>query len=62
MGYKDVLGDYRMREDSMTTSKTKMIKPQWNIYRKVLKMNPISSVWYLFCWGINGVLKYKVGK
>lgn len=62
MGYKDVLGDYRMREDSMTASKTKMIKPQWNIYRKVLKMNPISSAWYLFCWGINGILKYKVGK
>lgn len=62
MGYKDILGDYRMRDDSMTASKTKMIKPQWNIYRKVLRMNPISSVWYLFCWGINGVLKYKVGK
>ena len=61
-GYKDILGDYRMRDDSMTASKTKMIKPQWNIYRKVLHMNPISSVWYLFCWGINGLLKYKVGK
>ncbi len=62
MGYKNVLVDYRMRDDSMTASKTKMIKPQWNIYRKVLKMNPISSAWYLFCWGMNGLLKYKVGK
>lgn len=59
MGYKDVLGDYRMRDDSMTASKTKMIKPQWNIYRKVLKMNFLSSAWYLFCWGTNGILKYK---
>lgn len=62
MGYKDVLVDYRMRDDSMTANKTKMIKPQWNIYRKVLKMNVFSSAWYLFCWGMNGLLKYKVGK
>lgn len=61
LGYKDVLVDYRMREDSMTASKTKMIKPQWNIYRKVLKINFFLSVWYLFCWGINGIFKYKVG-
>ena len=62
LGYKDVLVDYRMREDSMTASKTKMIKPQWNIYRKVLKINPITSAWYLFCWGLNGLKKYKLGK
>lgn len=62
LGYKDVLVDYRMREDSMTASKTKMIKPQWNIYRKVLKINPITSAWYLFCWGLNGLKKYKFGK
>ena len=62
LGYKDVLVDYRMRDDSMTASKTKMIKPQWNIYRKVLKINPITSAWYLFCWGLNGLKKYKLGK
>ena len=62
LGYGDVLVDYRMREDSMTASKTKMIKPQWNIYRKVLKMNLFSSAWYLFCWGVNGLKKYKLGK
>lgn len=59
-GYSDILVDYRMREDSMTASKTKMIKPQWNIYRKVLKMNIFSSAWYLFCWGLNGLKKYKM--
>lgn len=59
MGYKDVLADYRMREDSVTASKIKMIKPQWNIYRKILHLNLFSSIWYLFCWGINGIRKYK---
>jgi glycosyltransferase involved in cell wall biosynthesis len=61
-GYGDVLVDYRMRDDSMTASKKKMIKPQWNIYRKVLKMNVFSSTYYLFCWGMNGLKKYKLGK
>ena len=61
-GYGDILVDYRMREDSMTASKTKMIKPQWNINRKVLRMNIFSSAYYLFYWGINGLKKYKMGK
>ncbi|MGP1586947.1 MAG: glycosyltransferase family 2 protein [Treponemataceae bacterium] len=61
MGYKDVLGDYRMRDDSMTSSKLKMIKPQWNIYRKVLHINIFSSLFYIFCWGMNGLKKYKKG-
>lgn len=62
LGFSDVLVDYRMRDDSMTASKTKMIKPQWNIYRKVLKFNVFKSFWYLLCWGVNGIKKYKVGK
>ena len=57
-GYADVLVDYRMRDDSVTASKTKMIKPQWNIYRKVLKMNFFKSAYYLICWGLNGIKKY----
>ena len=60
LGYKDILVDYRMRDDSMTASKTKMIRPQWNIYRKVLKLNMFSSLWYLLCWGMNGLKKYKI--
>lgn len=59
-GYTDILADYRMRDDSMTASKLKMIKPQWNIYRKVLRLNVFSSMWFLMCWGINGIVKYKL--
>ncbi len=58
-GFKDVLVDYRMREDSMTASKVKMIKPQWNIYRKVLGFNLFKSAFYLFTWAVNGVKKYR---
>ncbi len=61
LGFSDILVDYRMRDDSMTASKTKMIKPQWNIYRKVLKFSVFKSLWFLLCWGVNGIAKYKVG-
>ncbi|MCM1321736.1 MAG: glycosyltransferase family 2 protein [Bacteroides sp.] len=59
VGFPDVLVDYRMRADSMTASKTKMIKPQWKIYREVLHFNFFKSAFYLFLWGINGLKKYK---
>lgn len=60
LGYSEILVDYRMRDDSMTASKTKMLKPQWKIYRKILKFNYFKSLFYLFTWGINGVKKYKI--
>jgi len=49
---------YRMRDDSLTASKRKMIKPQWNIYRKVLGMGLAESCYYLCSWALNGVKKY----
>lgn len=57
-GYDDFLVDYRIREDSLTASKKKMIKPQWNVYRKVLHFNFLQSLFYLCSWGVNGVAKY----
>jgi glycosyltransferase involved in cell wall biosynthesis len=59
VGYGDVLVDYRMRDDSLTASKKKMIIPQWNIYRKILKMGLLRSTFYLASWAINGVFKYR---
>jgi glycosyltransferase involved in cell wall biosynthesis len=58
IGYNDILVNYRMRGDSLTSSKRRMIKPQWNIYRKVLDMNIILSFFYLCSWAINGIFKY----
>ena len=58
LGISDVLVDYRMREDSMTESKKKMIKPQWFVYRKILGFNIIKSSFYLLTWAINGLWKY----
>jgi glycosyltransferase involved in cell wall biosynthesis len=59
VGYGDILVSYRMRNDSLTASKLKMIKPQWDIYRRILKMNVPQSFFYLCSWAINGVRKYR---
>ena len=59
VGYADILVDYRMREDSVTASKIKMIRPQWHIYREVLGFGVFRSAFYLFTWGINGLKKYR---
>lgn len=59
IGFKDILVKYRMRDDSLTASKKNMIKPQWNIYRRILHFNIIKSSYYLFSWALNGLKKYK---
>jgi glycosyltransferase involved in cell wall biosynthesis len=59
MGYGDILVDYRMRDDSLTASKKKMVGPQWNIYRNVLGMSAVKSAFYLLTWAVNGVIKYR---
>lgn len=58
VGYNNILVSYRMRSDSLTASKKKMIKPQWNIYRQVLDMNIFKSFFYLCSWALHGIVKY----
>lgn len=58
LGFSDILVDYRMRDDSLTASKSKMIYPQWNVYRHVLHFNVVKSLFYLFTWAANGLHKY----
>jgi len=62
LGYDDILVSYRMRGNSLTASKRKMIKPQYNIYRIILGMNTLKSVFYLCSWALNGFIKYNIGK
>ena len=62
VGVEDILVQYRMRDDSLTASKIKMIKQQWNIYRDILEMNLMRSCFYLSSWALNGIRKYGVPK
>lgn len=44
---------------SVSYNKTKMIKHQWNVYRRVEKLSLVKSVYYMAHWAIKGLLKYR---
>lgn len=50
---------YRVRGNSVSSKKTKMIKYQWRVYRRVEKLNVFKSFAYLSCWMVSGVFKYR---
>lgn len=58
-GNPEVLVDYRLRKSSVTGNKKKVIKPQWNVLRKVEKVGLIRSAYYLSCWAIISYFKYR---
>ena len=60
IGYDDILVNYRIHRNSLTASKKKMIKPQYNIYHRVLGMNALKSIYYLCSWALNGIKKYNI--
>jgi len=50
---------YRMRDNSLSRNKMDLIKHQWRYYRKIEKLNPIKSLYFLICWMYYGYFKYK---
>lgn len=58
-GNSRVIASYRMQSNGMTASKWKMVKPQFRVYRQVLKMNVVQSCFYLICWALYGLNKYR---
>ena len=58
-GNADVLVDYRMRKSSVTGNKKNVIRPQWNVLRKVEKLGLIPSLYYIACWAWISYWKYK---
>ena len=55
----DSLTKYRVHSNSVSSNKCKMIKYQWNVYRKLEKLNIFQALYYIANWGIRGLLKYK---
>ena len=49
----------KIHTDSVSYDKTKMIKHQWNVYRKVEKLSIAKSIFCMVHWAIRGVLKYR---
>ena len=49
----------KIHTGSVSYNKTKMIKYQWNVYRKVEKLSIVRSLFYMTHWAIKGFLKYR---
>lgn len=61
-GIEEPLAAYRMRKDSVSRSKRKLIPYVWQIYREVEKLNVFKSSYYFMCWAFNGFKKYYVNR
>lgn len=57
--YHELLTTYLVHSNSVSSKKTKMIKYQWNVLRKVEKISFIKSVYYMINWAFYGFFKYR---
>lgn len=53
------LAFYRIRKNSLSFNKYKLIKFHWNLYRKVEKLSVIESLFYIFTSIMTKILKIK---
>lgn len=58
-GIKECHAIYRIRENSLSRNKTKLLSYQWEFYRRVEKLNVLQSAYYMLCWMYLGYMKYK---
>lgn len=57
--FHERLTTYRVYNSSVSSNKFKMVKYQWDVYRKVERLPLIKSVFCMMCWAVLGVLKYR---
>ena len=54
----EILGQYRIREGSISVNKTDNIKYQWELYRNIEKLNIVKSLYYMTFYAFYGLRKY----
>ncbi len=59
-GIAEPMAIYRMRRDSISRNKRKLIPYVWKIYREVEGFNVLISAYYLMHWALNGFKKYYI--
>jgi len=59
-GIHQPMAVYRMRKNSVSRSKLKLIPYVWKVYRDVEKLSLIRSFYLLNLWSLNGFKKYYV--
>lgn len=57
-GNPKILAKYRVRKNSLTGNKRKLILKHYKFYREQLNQNTLQSSLSVLRWGINGLLKY----
>lgn len=58
-GIQEPKAIYRIRENSLSRDKKKLLKYQWQFYREVEKLSVLESVYYMIHWMVRGFLKYR---
>ena len=57
-GIKETLAISRIRDNSHSRNKKKLLKPQWYFYRHVENLSLVTSVYLMIVWGYRGFKKY----
>lgn len=58
-GMPDILMKYRIRQNSISSNKFKVIKYHWILYREIEHLGVIRSVFHIFWWCVIKALKIK---
>ncbi len=58
-GIQETQAIYRIRENSLSRNKSKLLKYQWQFYREVEKLNVFQSAYYMLQWMYRGFIKYR---
>ncbi len=58
-GIQEPKAIYRIRENSLSRDKKKLLKYQWQFYREVEKLSFFESAYYMIHWMVRGFLKYR---
>lgn len=58
-GMPDVLMEYRIRNNSISSNKLSLIKYHWQLYRKIEHLSVIRSAFHICWWGMIKILHIK---
>lgn len=58
VGIKKTLAIYRIRKESLSRNKKKLVIHQWYFYRKIENLSFVTSIYLMLLWAYNGIKKY----
>lgn len=58
-GIQEPLAIYRIRKNSLSRKKSKLLKFQWQFYREVEHLSVLQSCYYMVYWMYKGFFKYR---